>query len=211
MLFTRKSEGRSNPAPEPISGPSIAPEQPPSTAGQRRHAGTDYAPTQSFIDASLTIVGDLHSEGDVRIDGRICGNVSCAQLILGKDAAITGTVRAQQAIVRGSVTGPIRAPVVILQETARVQSDIAYTLLAIDGGATFEGAVHRSENPLDETEISSRLVDLQRVITVEGSGESSSATATPSNDRAAGCEHEPDTAQPKPERRNANGHAGAQR
>ena len=207
MLFTRKSEGRSNPATEPRPEPSVAPQPPPSATGRGRHGGTDYAPTQSFIDASLTIVGDLHSEGDVRVDGRICGNVSCAQLIVGKDAAITGAVKAEQAIVRGSITGTIRAPVVILQETACVQSDIAYTLLAIDDGATFEGAVHRSENPLDETEVSSQLVDLQRAVAVEGS----SATATPSNGRAADCEHEPDTAPPKPEGRKANGHADTQR
>jgi cytoskeletal protein CcmA (bactofilin family) len=207
MLFNRKSESRGETAPAPRPAAPIAPEQPPAAAGQGRHGGAGYAPTQSFIDASLTIVGDLHSEGDVRIDGRICGTVSCAQLIVGTDAAITGAVKAEQAIVRGSITGPIRAPVVILQETARVQSDIAYTVLAIDDGATFEGAVHRSENPLDETETSSRLVDLQRVIAVEGS----SAAATPCNGRDPASDQDLDKGPPKPERRNANGHADAQR
>src|SRR5262245_21487080 len=204
MLFNRKSASRYEPSPAPMDAPRRRGEPPGSgdTAG-----GLEGTPTQSFIDASLTIVGDLHSEGDVRIDGRICGNVSCAQLIVGTDAAITGAVRAQQTIVRGSVTGPICAAVVILQETARVQSDIAYTVLAIDDGATFEGAVRRSENPLDETETASRLVDLQRVITVEGS----STTAILSNGSDAGSDHESDKGPPKPERRNANGHADAQR
>jgi cytoskeletal protein CcmA (bactofilin family) len=202
MLFNRKSEARSNPA----SQPSIAPE-PPTADGHGRRAGTDRAPMQSIIDASLTIVGDLHTEGDLRIDGRICGNVNCAQLILGKDAAITGSVTAEQAIVRGSVTGTIRAPVVMLQETARVRSDIAYTMLAIDDGAVFEGAVHRSENPLEETDISSRLAELQLAVATD----SPSVTAAPSNGPAAGGKPDPDLGAPKPQRRNANGHADAQR
>jgi cytoskeletal protein CcmA (bactofilin family) len=206
MLFKRKSEGRRETAPAPRPEPLVAPGQTPA-AGRGPQGGTGSTPTQSFIDPSLTILGDLHSEGDVRIDGRICGSVSCAQLVLGEDATITGSVTAQQAIVRGSITGPIRAPVVILQETARVQSDIAYTVLAIDDGATFEGAVHRSESPLEEAETLSRLVDLEQMISVEGSG----TTAVPSSSRSSDSDREPDKEPPKPERRNANGHADAQR
>ncbi len=201
MLFNRKSEVRSDPASEP----SVASERP-TASGHGSHAGTARA-MQSFIDASLTIVGDLHTEGDLRIDGRICGNVSCAQLILGKDAAVTGSVTAEQAIVRGSVTGTIRSPVVILQETARVRSDIAYTMLAIDDGAVFEGSVHRSENPLEEADLSSRLAELQRAVAID----SPSVAAAPPNGPVAGGKPAPDMAAPKPQRRNANGHADAQR
>jgi cytoskeletal protein CcmA (bactofilin family) len=196
MLFNRKAEGPRQPA-EPI-----APEQPPVVARPSRLATSEDARTQSFIDASLTIVGDLHTDHDVQLDGRICGNVTCARLIVGRDAAITGAVRAEQAIVRGSITGTIRAPTVILQETARVKSDVAYSLLAIDNGAEFEGAAHHSESPLQEAE-TSPLDELQRTIAVE----SSNAAASPSHGR----EQEADTALAKPERRSANGHAGAQR
>ena len=187
MLFSRKSESRGNREREA----SVAPEEPQVLSEPGRYPSPDNTPTQSFIDASLTIVGDLLSHGDVQVDGRICGNVTCAQLIVGRDAVITGTVKAEQAIVRGSITGTIRASVVILQETARVKSDIAYTQIAIDDGATFEGAAHRSESPLVETETASALVELERLVT-ESPGESPSGVALP-----------------KPDRRNANGHADA--
>jgi cytoskeletal protein CcmA (bactofilin family) len=206
MLFNRKSVGRGHPTPVPESDPSAAPGQLPPAAAESPHAGPARAPTQSFIDASLAIVGDLCSEGDVQIDGRICGNVTCAQLIVGAGAAITGTVRAEQAIVRGSITGTINASVVILQETARVKSDIAYTLLAIDDGATFEGAVRRSARPREEAATASPLTELERTIT----GESAGTTASPWNSADAGDEPAPDVASPG-QRRNANGHADAQR
>jgi cytoskeletal protein CcmA (bactofilin family) len=204
MLFNRKSERRDNRAPEPAEKPSSATTQAPVTAD--RHSDPDRATTQSFIDASLTIVGDLCSDGDVQIDGRICGNVTCAQLIVGTDAAITGAVRADQAIVRGSIIGTINAAVVILQETARVKSDIAYTLLAIDDGATFEGAVRRSSKPRDETDGPSPLAELERTVAMEGAA----ATATPENAGDGGGPG-PAMASPQQPRRNANGHADAQR
>jgi cytoskeletal protein CcmA (bactofilin family) len=144
MLFSRRSASRR----EPLPAPPEAPERGSGVPDRGRGAeGLDGAPTQSYIDASLTIVGDLHSAGDVRIDGRICGNVRCAQLILGRDASVTGTVVAEQTIVRGRIIGTIRSPVVVIQETAHVESEIAYCSLAIDDGAFFEGAVHRHGNP----------------------------------------------------------------
>jgi cytoskeletal protein CcmA (bactofilin family) len=167
MLFSRKSASR-EPSPAPIDAveqpltrepvPAVAPPS-------QRHIASDAngTHTQSYIDASLTIVGDLHSQGDVRIDGRICGNVRCAQLIVGADASITGAVVAEQAIVRGRVIGTIRAPAIVIQDTAYVESEITYASLAIDDGAFFEGAVHRRSNPLAEEPAASPLLELQRV------------------------------------------------
>jgi len=121
------------------------------------------ARAQTIIDAAAAIVGDLRSEGDVQIDGHFCGNVRCAQLIVGSEAAITGTVIARQVVVRGSVMGTIRSPLVILQHTARVESDIVYGLLALDEGARFQGTAHRSPNPLEDGDAVSALADLQRI------------------------------------------------
>jgi cytoskeletal protein CcmA (bactofilin family) len=156
MLFRRKSASSHEPSPAPKRTV-----EPPGDGHIGR--GLDGTPAQSFVDASLTIVGDLHSAGDVRIDGRICGNVRCAQLIVGRHAAITGAVIAEQAIVRGRVTGTIRSPVVIIQDTAHVESEITYGLLAIDDGAFFEGAVRRRDNATEQGPAASPRADLQQV------------------------------------------------
>ena len=165
MLFSRKS-GTPSKTPEQMAQQPV-PERAPDgahhrfpdrspaverlpTADSRTLGPATDAPTQSFVDASLTIVGDLLSAGDVRIDGRICGNVRCAQLILGQEGAITGSVIADQAIVRGRIIGTIRAPMVVIQDSAHVESEITYSSLAIDDGAYFEGSAHRRDNPLAE-------------------------------------------------------------
>jgi len=199
MLFTRKSESRGYPEPEP---PDAQGE--PRVMAEPSHLDPDSTPSQSFIDASLTIVGDLHSEGNVQVDGRICGNVRCAQLIVSSDAAITGTVLAEQAVVRGCITGTIRASMVILQETARVKSDIAYAQLIIDDGAAFEGSVRRSQNPLAEAE--THLGELQSMV---GAESSDAAAGAPGNGRDAGGRGA-DVAPAMTERRGSNGHADTQ-
>src|SRR5262245_34787905 len=167
MLFRRKSS-QGDLVPEAPPEPRTPVPTPPPDLGSRSSGSTVGVRSQSFIDASLSIMGDLHTDGDVQLDGRVCGNISCAQLIVGKDAAITGTVTAEQAVVRGTITGTIRSPVVILQDTARVESEITYTVLAVDDGATFEGTAHRSDRPLEEAEAVSPLEELRQMTCAGG-------------------------------------------
>jgi cytoskeletal protein CcmA (bactofilin family) len=98
----------------------------------------------------VRLTGDLWSEGDVQIDGHLCGNISCVQLIVGKGAAVTGVIIAQEAVIRGKTTGIIRATRVLLQETAQVESEVIYKSLMVDEGARFEGIARPTPNPLEE-------------------------------------------------------------
>lgn len=178
MLFNRKPEKHPN------DGPLHARAFDTVSAGHQPAA----ARTQTVIEASVAIVGDLRSEGDVQLAGHICGNVECAQLIVGRDAAITGAVTAEQVVVRGRITGTIRAPTVIVQETARIESDIVYSQLALDEGALFEGAARRSPDPLNDDVAVSALADLRRMIASPQAGKA--PCAVDANGRA-GEEHRP--------------------
>ncbi|HEX5998410.1 MAG TPA: polymer-forming cytoskeletal protein [Hyphomicrobiaceae bacterium] len=186
MLFNRKRASRHKPAPttsdraQEALARAVPPHSPHSATGAATHLlpapvpvvprlesrdipRPDAARTQSVIDISLTIVGDLDTEGDVRLDGRVCGNVRCAQLIVDKDASITGGIVATEAIIRGRIMGTIRANTVVIQGSAQVESEITYGSLAIDDGASFEGAVRHSDNPLAEPPPVASTADLHRV------------------------------------------------
>jgi cytoskeletal protein CcmA (bactofilin family) len=190
MLFSRKSNSHGELALQPARafGP------PPESWRPSVNASANDLPPHSYIGAALTIMGDLFSAGDVHVDGRVCGNISCGQVIVSKDAVITGAVIAEQAVIRGRITGTIRAPVVILQDTARVESEITYTVLAIDDGAMFEGAVHHSDHPLeersepqrDEAQASSPLVELERVM--HAAGQASATQGSPADSHDAPCQ-----------------------
>ena len=106
-------------------------------------------PARSVIDAWLTMKGNLESEGDIQVDGKVQGHIRCMQLIVGKDATIDGDVVAAEVVVRGRVKGVIRANRVKLQETACVESEIFFEKsLGIEDGASFEGQIRRVSQSL---------------------------------------------------------------
>jgi len=105
-------------------------------------------PTRSVIDAWLSITGNLSSEGEVQVDGQIVGDIRCTHLTVGKDAVINGNITAEEVVVRGKVAGTIRSHRVILQDSARVESEIFHKLLSIEEGASFEGVSRMRENPM---------------------------------------------------------------
>jgi cytoskeletal protein CcmA (bactofilin family) len=107
------------------------------------------APTRSVIDAWLMITGNLQSEGEVQVDGQIRGDIRCAHLTVGRDAVVNGNISAEEVVVRGKVTGVIRANRVILQDSAHVESEIFHKKLSIEEGANFEGTSCRREDPLN--------------------------------------------------------------
>ena len=114
------------------------------------------APTRSLVDAWLTITGNLQSEGEVQVDGQVEGDIRCAHLVVGKDATITGNIVAEEVVVRGKVVGVIRANRVILQDSARVDSEILHKKLAIEEGAVFDGQSRLREEPM-----TAEVIDLQ--------------------------------------------------
>lgn len=106
--------------------------------------------SNSIIDEWLTMRGDLESEGDILVKGRIRGNVSCKLLIIDEKASVEGGVVAEEAVVRGATTGTIRANRVRLESTARVDSEIFHRSFSVEEGARIEGALHFQNDPLSE-------------------------------------------------------------
>jgi len=89
-----------------------------------------------------TIVnGDISTEGDVRIDGKVTGVVtSKAKVVLGSTGLIEGDVFCQNAYIDGRVTGNIEvAELLILSATAHVTGDIKIKKLVVQEGAKFMG------------------------------------------------------------------------
>jgi cytoskeletal protein CcmA (bactofilin family) len=113
-----------------------------------RKSSSSNAATRSVIDSWLTIRGDLESEGEVQVDGKVNGDIRCAHLVVGKDAIIVGNIIAEEVIVRGKVKGTIRAINVTLQDTAVVESEIFHKSIAIEQGACFDGMSRRRDEPM---------------------------------------------------------------
>ena len=102
----------------------------------------------SLISPDLFIEGNLKSSSDIKIEGKVNGDIRARLLTIGENAVIRGQMMAEEVIVNGRVMGKIRGLRVRLNVGARVEGDILHETIAIEAGAHFEGSVARQENPL---------------------------------------------------------------
>ncbi|MEO8115125.1 MAG: polymer-forming cytoskeletal protein [Phenylobacterium sp.] len=133
----------SKPAKSPSSAPR--PEHGDSASSHRKPV------IASLIAESVTIEGDLASDGDVHLDGAVKGDLRVSHLTIGENGRVEGAIRADTVEVRGVVMGSITARQVRLCATARVTGDVTHSELAVEAGAEFEGRSVKFHPPAVET------------------------------------------------------------
>lgn len=96
----------------------------------------------NIINAGTTILGDLSSEGDMRIDGTVKGYISSkARLVLGATCKIEGDIKATNLELSGEVNGNIYVTELLtIKASAKINGDIVSNKLIIEAGAEFNGS-----------------------------------------------------------------------
>ncbi len=107
----------------------------------------------SIIAADLTVVGELRTEGVVKIDGTVEGNVRAArQVLISKGGYVRGDVVTKEAIVGGRVAGSIQASErVEVQDAATVEGDIATQRILVHEGGEVNGNVKMGDPAIAPT------------------------------------------------------------
>lgn len=123
--------------------PKAAAKSAPKSAAAPRAVGRPAAGVPSILGRDLTITGDIKTDGEVQIDGRLDGNIKAGSVTIGEQGAVNGKVLGGRVLVRGKVSGKIEGQIVDLAETANVQADIMQDQLTIANGAFFDGKVSR--------------------------------------------------------------------
>ena len=93
----------------------------------------------SILSADLTIRGEVETDGDLHIDGRIEGDVRSRRVTVGKEGQVTGAIIGDDVTIRGKVTGDVKARAVTLNKTAQVEATIEHDLLTVEPGAELLG------------------------------------------------------------------------
>jgi len=105
--------------------------------------GNGQALSLSILAADCRLTGDIGSDGEVHIDGRLDGDVVCKTLTVGETGVVTGKIGAEMVRILGSVNGQLKAHSVELGSTARVVGDITHASLRVDAGAYVQGVFTR--------------------------------------------------------------------
>ena len=95
----------------------------------------------NLIGAGTIVEGDIKSNGDIRIDGTVVGNiVSKSKIVVGATGSINGNITSQNADVSGSIKGKVTVnELLFLKSSANIQGDIVTGKLVVEVGATFTG------------------------------------------------------------------------
>ena len=101
----------------------------------------DLSNSSNTIGKGTTIQGNLETYGNIRVDGRVVGNiVTKSKLVLGQSSFVDGNVLAQNAEVLGEVKGKLEVTdLLTLKPSAQVHGDIITNKLVVETGAKFNG------------------------------------------------------------------------
>ena len=92
--------------------------------------------------AGTTIKGNIITETDFRLDGKVEGDISCnGKIVIGPKGSVTGNIVSENAEILGEVDGSVKVSAkLILKSTAIIKGDIYTQSLEIEPNARFNGA-----------------------------------------------------------------------
>lgn len=94
---------------------------------------------RNIIGKNTTFTGDVISEGDFRIDGKVDGTIkTTGRVILGKLGTISGKVECNNADIEGKFSGELIVhSLLTLKATATINGDVIISKLSVEPGAEF--------------------------------------------------------------------------
>lgn len=103
------------------------------------HSNSDVIET--ILGANSQIEGNLVSQGSLRVDGKMHGNVNLkGNLIVGEEGSLEGEVIAKNIVIAGKITGNIKAlEKVEINKTGILLGDINSKFVVIEEGSHFTG------------------------------------------------------------------------
>lgn len=99
----------------------------------------DTSTNQNIVASGTKIIGDLTSEGDIRIDGVVEGNINTpGKVVVGKSGLIKGTLNGTDAHFEGKFSGKLHLSGTLnLKSSAHVEGEVVLGKLSVEPGATF--------------------------------------------------------------------------
>ena len=100
------------------------------------------------ISKGTILVGNITTKGDIVVEGRVIGTITCAsKLVIGDNGYVEGNIDAKNANIAGEVNGTVVVRELCqLQEKGKITGDIYTQKLAVQVGANFTGSCRMGED-----------------------------------------------------------------
>ena len=120
-----------------------------------RFNGEDTSQLINILSDGTKIKGDIISNGDIRIDGEMVGNLAAkGKVVIGEHGKIEGQVQANNIEVSGLIKGKVIAKELLnMKSSAKIEGDISAGKLSVEPGAVFTGTCSMgTTKPVNEPE-----------------------------------------------------------
>jgi cytoskeletal protein CcmA (bactofilin family) len=119
---------------------------------------------RNVVAKNTTIVGDIKSDGDFRIDGTLEGTlITDGRVIIGADGFVKGNVEATNADIEGKFSGELLVlNTLTIKTTADISGNVVIGKLSVEPGASFnatctmKGAVKELNSSNDKKRLSEK-------------------------------------------------------
>jgi cytoskeletal protein CcmA (bactofilin family) len=121
-----------------------------------RFNGNETSQLINILSDGTRIKGDIVSNGDIRIDGEMVGNLAAkGKVVIGEHGKIEGQVQATNVEVSGLIKGKVSAKELLnMKASAKIDGDITAGKLSVEPGAVFTGTCTMGiAKPVNEPEI----------------------------------------------------------
>lgn len=117
---------------------------------KKTYNGNGDTHVHNLISQGTTIKGDIETDGDLRIDGNLIGNIiTKGKLVVGNSASIEGTIQCENADISGKVIAKVTVgQLIVLKEASRFSGDIITKKISIEPGAVFSGKCQMTADSL---------------------------------------------------------------
>lgn len=105
-------------------------------------------PVPSIISENTKVTGDIISTGIIHVDGRVEGDISCEELVIGLKGMVIGSVNANNLHLYGQLQGKAIVDKLFVAKTAKLLGDATHNQIAIEPGAYIDGHCIRAGAPI---------------------------------------------------------------
>lgn len=102
----------------------------------------DYdANSINTIGVGTVVKGDITSDGDFRIVGKLIGTIqSKGKVVVGKTGMVEGDIMCRNADISGKLKGTLKVEELLsLSNSGSIEGDVITSKIAIEAGALFSG------------------------------------------------------------------------
>jgi cytoskeletal protein CcmA (bactofilin family) len=120
------------------------------------------ARTLACLGSTIVVKGEISSDEDLQIDGKVEGPISLrgSRLTVGRTAQLNSEIHAREVIVYGNASGNLRArDRVEIKKDGQVIGDITTTRISIEEGAYFKGhiEIERAQSSIQESKTNEEI------------------------------------------------------